>query len=56
LYPKEFCGLQKLGPLTFALSALIMDAATPFRVVWRIQADQKCPEPLAHFQNSKKNR
>jgi hypothetical protein len=49
LYPKELCGLEKLGPLSFALSDLITDAGTPFRVVWRIERPIKNAQSLSRL-------
>jgi len=55
LYPKEFCGLEKLGPLTLALGVLIMDAGTSIRVVWRLERPIKNAEILLHLFKTAKN-
>jgi hypothetical protein len=55
LYPKEFCGLEKLGPLTFALGVSIMDAGTSIRVVWHLERPIKNAEILLRLFKTAKN-
>jgi hypothetical protein len=55
LYPKEFCGLEKLGPLTLALGALVMDAGTSIRVVGRLERPIKNAKIVWHLCKTGKN-